>query len=337
MLSKLKIKLLDFLLHRNKREWLSNKPKILIQTNNNGFSEEKWLAFLNEDASLKDEFEIQYCNKKIDYIKLSEEANAIFCFSQSSFINWNRDSLRLVYFGMNGLELIDLDGFSSETKIHYVKGFAAEPIAEYILGTAILVNRNLKHAILNQELRKWEQKSIITYRYKPLKSKVIGVMGVGYIGSVVAEKFAKLDCEVIGFDTNIDLNNPHIKKWYTEEDIDNFLKETDVLIITLPLNKETHHLIDFNRLKQLKQSSIIINTSRGAILQQDKLVEQLMENNLYVVLDVFEEEPLRKKSRLWSQENAILTPHIAGNINIIAREIQEDFISKIQKKLTSNV
>jgi len=331
MLQSLKKIIIRLLLIVNKSNWVENKPKVLIQTNKFGFSKEKWERVLSEDKSFREQFEVQFSQSKIEFIKLSEEANIIFCFGQNPNVNWNRESLKLVYFGLNGIEFLDKTKFHQHTIIDYVKGFAAEPIAEYVLSTVLLLNRKLTTVFYNKLSKNWNQKEIISDTYIPIKEKVVGVLGVGIIGSVVAEKFSNIGCKVYGYDIAISSTNKYIDEWFSNESVNSFIKEVDVLIITLPLNSNTLGLLNSERLGLLKKRAIIVNVSRSEILDQKALIKRIKRDDLYAVLDVFDKEPLSKNNKLWGEENVILTPHIAGNVNIIAEEVQIDFINKCKK------
>jgi len=89
-----------------------------------------------------------------------------------------------------------------------------------------------------------------------------------------------------------------------------FLK-SDIIILTLPLTKKTEHFINKDRLSKMKQGTILVNISRGKIVNELDLVEALQTNLGGAVLDVFEEEPLEANNPLWECNNVIITPHIS--------------------------
>ena len=325
----IKKKLISFLVNRSVRQWKGNKlMKVLIQTNKHGFSRENWEASFRALGVLET-YDVQYCNKKSDFIKLSAEANAIFCFYQDRYVDWSRRTLNYIYFGLNGIEFLDETLFHDGSKYDYARGFSVVPIAEYVIATVLLVNRNIHQAAFNQSSRKWDQSAMIETPFVSISDKVIGVMGLGAIGSLVAEKFSRLDCKVLGYNRSV--KEALVDICYGLAEFDSFLKEIDVLIITLPLNNETKFLLDKAKLALLKKGTILVNVSRAGIVDNMALEERIDKGELKAILDVFEQEPLQQRSSLWAKKEVLLTPHIAGNVNVIASQIQTDFVSNLKK------
>ena len=99
----------------------------------------------------------------------------------------------------------------------------------------------------------------------------------------------------------------------------------------MPLNDETHNLIDKKAFICMKNSAILINISRGNIINEGDLIYALKNNLIhFAALDVLKTEPLSRWSRLWKLKNLLITPHIAGNINLISGKIQKDFLKKLK-------
>lgn len=188
-----------------------------------------------------------------------------------------------------GTDHIDLD-YLKENKIVFAdaKGCNAYSVAEYVI--AALTNLAVK---LNLTLR----------------DKSIGIIGVGNIGSKVAGFTTALGMDVI-------LNDPPLKRLGDTRifaELDQIF-ECDIVTLHVPLNltgeDKTFHLFDFEKLKKLKTNSILINTSRGAVINNSDLLKVIDKKHLNVVLDVWENEPdvnieLLKKIQIG-------TPHIAG-------------------------
>lgn len=154
---------------------------------------------------------------------------------------------------------------------------------------------------------------------RELKGKVLGVIGAGRIGSRVAEIGAKgFSMKVIYYSRS---RNERLEKETGAEfrDIDELLEEADIVTIHVPLTKETRHLINEERLKRMKRTAILINTSRGAVVDNEALVKALKEGRIAGAgLDVFEIEPLPMNHPLTAFKNVVLTPHI-GSATIEAR------------------
>jgi phosphoglycerate dehydrogenase-like enzyme len=106
------------------------------------------------------------------------------------------------------------------------------------------------------------------------------------------------------------------------------LPKTDILVLTLPLTDETRHLIGKDELAALPDGAVVVNISRGDVVDTEALTDALSERALYAVLDVFEREPLPAEHALWSLPNAIVTPHNSfvgeGNGKRLAEVITEN-------------
>lgn len=188
-----------------------------------------------------------------------------------------------------GTDHIDLK-YLNENKIAFAdaKGCNAYAVAEYVL-TALL--------------------KICADEKISLKDKSIGVVGVGNVGSKVAKFSELLGLKVFKNDPPLQRKNPQ-EKYYSLEEILN----CDIVTLHVPLTFEgedkTFHLIDEEKLTQLKENSILINTSRGAVIDNNALRKLIAQKNLNVALDVWENEPDVDLSLL--ERVKIATPHIAG-------------------------
>jgi phosphoglycerate dehydrogenase-like enzyme len=96
---------------------------------------------------------------------------------------------------------------------------------------------------------------------------------------------------------------------YPVDTLSDGLPQTDILVLTLPLTDATRHLIGREELAALPDGAVVVNISRGGVLDTDALTEALSQRELYAVLDVFEQEPLPEEHPLWGLPNAIVTPH----------------------------
>lgn len=151
--------------------------------------------------------------------------------------------------------------------------------------------------------------------------KTIGILGFGRIGKKVAQR-------ALGFDMNIMYHkrtrDKEAEKTYRAtyvNKLDELLVESDILCVTLPLNKETKHLINYEKLKLMKPESIIVNVSRGAVINESDLIKALEEKVIGGAgLDVYEQEPIERTNELINLNNVVLTPHI-GSATAKTREM----------------
>ena len=160
-----------------------------------------------------------------------------------------------------------------------------------------------------------------------LMGKTLGIIGLGRIGSRVAEIGKAFKMRIIYYDVNrnFELEN---KLSIEYKSLDELLREADIVSIHVPLTKETYHLINEDKLRLMKRSAIIINTARGAIIDTKALIKALNENWIAGVgLDVFEEEPLPQNHPLTAFKNAVIVPHI-GSATYEARHAMAEVVAE---------
>jgi glyoxylate reductase len=140
----------------------------------------------------------------------------------------------------------------------------------------------------------------------------IGVVGAGRIGYAVAKRAKGFDMNILYYDV---IPRPEMEKdlGAKKVDLDTLLKESDFVSIHVPLMKETHHLINAERLKLMKKTAYLINNSRGPVVDEKALYEALKNGQIAGVgLDVFEQEPTPMDNPLLKFDNVVVAPHISS-------------------------
>lgn len=168
--------------------------------------------------------------------------------------------------------------------------------------------------IRNKKYKGWKPKLLLG---NELKGKTVGIIGAGRIGSAFAKKIKAFDTEIIYSDTsgndylNSQLNARKVSLNY-------LLRNSDFISVHLPLNDKTFHILNKKNLTLLKRTSVIINTSRGEIIDEKVLINLLKHKKIFAAgLDVFEDEP-DINPELLNLQNVVLLPHI-GSATIEAR------------------
>ena len=161
-----------------------------------------------------------------------------------------------------------------------------------------------------------------------LEDRTLLLVGFGASARELAYRAKALGMRILGVDIVLpeseELAHYGVDRVGTPAELDEMLGETDFLSMHLPLNNETRHIIDARRLALLPKSAYVINVARGALIDEEALVEALLDNRLAGVgLDVFGQEPLPLDSPLLSMPNAIITPHVAGATDGTARRRAE--------------
>jgi phosphoglycerate dehydrogenase-like enzyme len=147
-----------------------------------------------------------------------------------------------------------------------------------------------------------------------LYSKTMGVIGLGYTGKEIAARAHVFGMHVLGYDRLTMENPPGVDKMYCAqrgETIDELLKESDVVALSVRLSDETYHMINERTLRLMKPTAYLINMARGSVVDEPALAAALREGRIGGAgLDVFEQEPLPASSPLWDMPNVVMTPHM---------------------------
>jgi len=138
----------------------------------------------------------------------------------------------------------------------------------------------------------------------------LGIIGFGRIGQAVAKRATGFDMRVLYYDPNASPSNPSTA---VSIDLDTLLRESDFISVHVPLTSETRQMVDADFLAKLKPNAVLVNTSRGGVLDQAALYETLKERRIFAAaLDVTDPEPLPMDSPLLELDNCIIVPHIAS-------------------------
>ena len=178
------------------------------------------------------------------------------------------------------------------------------PMAEFALCGVLALYKKMDFFLRNQKEHRWDKHRGVLELY----SKNVLVVGAGNVGQECAKRFTAMGCTVYGADIYPVQSEAFIEVLPMTE-LDNLLAEADVVILTLPLTDETRYLFNKSKFDKMKNGSVLVNISRGAVVNTDDLVNALKEKLGGAVLDVFETDPLPEDSPLWNMENVIITPH----------------------------
>ena len=211
-----------------------------------------------------------------------------------------------------GLDNIDTEYCKNNNIIvQPATGMNSDSVAEYVVNSSLTLLKKT-HIINEQTLQgKWPRTSIVT---KELKGKILGLIGFGDISKKVLKLVNVFDVTCIAYDPFITLKQmeaDNVKK----VSFDEILNLADIISIHVPLNNDTKYLFDRQVFIKMKKQPIIINTSRGGVINEIDLIDAY--RNKYIsgfALDVFENEPVNETfyKNISKDMNCILTPHIAG-------------------------
>jgi D-3-phosphoglycerate dehydrogenase len=230
--------------------------------------------------------------------------------------------LKLIQTTSVGYDRIDLkSAIDHGVAICNVAEANANSVAELVFGLILDVTRRI--SAHDRSMRKGEWKRVDLERQVQIRGKTFGIVGLGAIGSRVAQ---------IGrnaFNMKILASDPYIIDERAEQfygklvDLPTLMSESDVVTVHVPLNEETRHMIGEKELRLLKPSAIFINSSRGPVVDEKALIKILEEKRISGAgLDVFETEPLQKDSPLRSMENVVLVPHIGSASDALSHMVE---------------
>ncbi len=210
-----------------------------------------------------------------------------------------------------GYDTIDLQAATQKgIPVSNVVGWCDHEVAEHALALILNCVRNLNGAGSSIRRGQWDRRVATTNMR--LFGKTLGVVGFGRIGRLLSQKAACLGLNVIACDPFL-AHEDFDEYGIQSVDLEELLSESDIISLHIPLNNATHHLINRNALSQVKTGAIIINTSRGDVIEEAALVEAVSCCKLGAVgLDVFWDEPLRADHPLLVYDNVITSPHIAS-------------------------
>ena len=202
-------------------------------------------------------------------------------------------------------------------EIHNARGVYSVPMAEFAVAGVMELYKKMRFFYENQKEHNWEKhRGLIE-----LFGKTVVIVGCGDVGIECAKRFRAFGCTVIGVNRTV-RKNEVCDRIVPLSDIETVLPEADLVVLTVALTEETRHLMNAERLKLLKSSTVIVNIARGGVIDTNALIDCL-PNIGGAVLDVFEEEPLTTDSPLWDMENVLITPHNSfvgdGNIERLGR------------------
>lgn len=218
------------------------------------------------------------------------------------------DNLKVISRYGVGLDNIDLE-YAKERNIAVYRtvGANANAVADYAFGLMLDITRKI--AFIDRECRKGNWKKIKTAE---MWHKTIGILGLGAIGKGVAKRASGFEMRILAYD-------PFPDKEFAEKyniefvDLKTILQEADFFSLHLPLTEETRNLISFDEFKLMKKNAIIVNTARGAIIDENALYQALETNQIMGAgVDVFEQEPPSNLDFM-KLENIIIGSHCAAS------------------------
>ena len=277
--------------------------------------------FMNQSAIdlLNKKFDIIYDNKlwsKEELLK--KNIQEVDCIVVRNKTQLNSSVLlkakKLKFIGRLGVGLDNIDtNFSKlkNIKVQIATGMNADSVAEYVINCSLSLLRKLPNLNTKTLKGEWPRTTISS---NELQGKTLGIIGFGLIGRKVANLATAFGVNILAHDPYLNQNDfeKNIIKLTTLEKI---FSMADIISIHLPLSENTLNLINQNSFLKMKNKPLIINSSRGGIINEEDLLDAYFKKHISgFAIDVYQNEPVEKNflNKIKPDMNCILTPHIAG-------------------------
>ena len=251
--------------------------------------------------------EVDHIQYETDAIEAQEKYDAVVC--NGLFLSHDIKefkNLRYIQLISAGLDRVPLDYINEHNiKLHNARGVYSVPMAEHAVLKILELYKHSRSFYNSQAQHEWKKdRGLIE-----LAGKTVAIVGCGSVGLECAKRLKAFDVATIGLDIYKG-SSEYIDRYENISDMENALPECDIVVLTLPLTDETRHLFSSKMYKKMKATAILVNISRGGVVDQAALIDALKNAEIAgAALDVFEDEPLTEDSPLWDMDNVIITPH----------------------------
>lgn len=257
------------------------------------------------------------CGEAKDRIRESDIVINFWYGMSEDLINAAKN-LKLICVASTGYDWINIEAARKRGILVCNTPVYSEPVAEHTIGLMINAIRLASEAERNIRVGKWTPEK---YTGKELKNKTLGIIGYGAIGRRVAEiAIRAFEMQVL-----------YINSSSTRSEFEKLLRESDIVSIHLPIKKTTRGMVGKVELDLMKEGVVIINTGRGAVIDEKSLIENLQIGKVFAVgLDSLSKEPMDNNNPLFTFPNVIITPHIAWNTEEADLRLSQGVVENIE-------
>lgn len=211
------------------------------------------------------------------------------------------ENVRWIHTLAAGVETLPFDLLRSrDIVVTNARGVYADALAEFVVAAMLWYAKDLRRLVVQQNARQWAPFTI-----ERLEGKKLAILGYGSIGEAIGRRAAALGMQLLTVRRRLEFGDPTI---------DDIVPEADFVALSLPLTPATRGILNAARIATMKSSAVLINVSRGAIIDETALVDALAQKRIRgAALDVFATEPLPSDHPLWTLENVLLSPHSADH------------------------
>ncbi|MXW23196.1 MAG: D-2-hydroxyacid dehydrogenase [Chloroflexi bacterium] len=218
-----------------------------------------------------------------------------------------------------------------EVMLSSEKGQVGPQLADHAFALLLALTRKVGSAIrLGPEA--WDQRRALRMQETELTGKVMGIVGYGGTGRAVAQRATGFGMRSIAVDRDALEGDDHVEAVWAMDRFNELLEASDVVAVCCPLTPETHDLFDREAFARMPRGSMIVNVTRGEIIDADALIEALDSGQLAGAgLDVVPIEPLPEDHPLWQRDDVVMTPHAAGASQLRASKNIDRFCRNLRR------
>ena len=247
-------------------------------------------------------------------------------FDTSSKLKW----VQVLGSGVDGALFPEF--VESQVILTSAKGVVGTHLADQTWALLLGLLRGIGRAVRE---RTWDNRMSIRHATWELSGRTLGIVGMGGTGLEVARRASGFEMEIIAVDPEAVATPSFVKSVRKMEGFYDLLAESDIVSICAPLTKETEDLFDLSAFRQMKSHALLINVTRGRIVNGPDLIRALEDGLIGGAgLDVTPEEPLPSDSPLWDMPNVIVTPHVAGGSPIRQDRTVDLFCQNLERFLS---
>ncbi len=266
--------------------------------------------------------------------RIAEELFAadIFCGHAKVPVDWDgivrHGRLRWIQSSAAGMDHCLVPSVvTSDIAITSASGVLADQVAEHAIALITAWSRSLPAFFRAQQ-----KKEFIRLPTRDLHRSTVGIVGLGGVGRRLAKLLSAFKTRILATDM-FPLDRPdYVAALWPPERLPHLLEQSDVVVLSLPLNDMTRGIIGAEALVRMKPQSLLVNVARGPLVVTDELVRALQAERLAgAVVDVTDPEPLPAQSELWDMPNVIITPHVGGQGALRADDITRLFCENLRR------
>ena len=290
------------------------------------------------------------CRSENELVQKTRENNPTVILSEyfkiTSKVMDAASSLRAIVVWGIGYDHVDVNSASERgLYVSNTRGSNAESVAEHVFAMIFALTRKVMHEDTFVRKGSWksglESDLPVEFLAQDLYKKTLGILGLGAIGSRVARIAHGFDMVVLGHDRYL-TEDQVMKIGFQQVPVEELLRRSDFVTLHVTLTEETRGIIGSKRLSIMKPTAYLINTSRGAVVDEEALIGALKDKRIAgAALDVLKKEPIEPEHELLRFDNVILTPHCASNsreaLDATSLDLSEEILRIARDEIPHNL